>query len=841
MPADELLQRPSLLQNAAFWRQIEGAIRGALVAFVVYYVGYLSGQDFLPDANLAAIIGLKAAIPGVTGGALLYTALIEVLTGICLIMVPIGYGVAQIEDDHTWRIAFPFIVGSSAGLMMHTTLFPDAFKGICGIFAVLFVVFPRETCEAGDCDYWFGAKICVNFVFAFGVSVAVHLLPLPLPPKYSLELPLALPRVRRLQAKAQQQTDMLLNKLVELAQASNGAAREEVENLTLTVAETFKRIGGLLKFACAELHVIFRGVDSDALVAAIVRAKKEYALLESVVAVAVAAPTALLERCPDTMCALRALADALKHHDTNASEGRAVQTERAALLSAYGRERRTMIVNDTADLLMCADTLVASMVAYAEGCARGREAAAAAKPARGCGTAIASYVIFSTVAKNWKRPFKPFLTGPANEIRSWVNTIQTLKFSLGIGTAALWISVPRLADIAEGHGDWVAVNFALLTGAGLLEGSAGSWKKAQDRFFANCIALIFTVIILVLFDVTDDGALVGIAMPWIILMLTLRTPQHAYRFTCAAYTFGLAAWEIGPTRTEEDTNTFVTHRIALIAMGVVWWIGFELLFIVTLTPTYHSDRKGILLSLRKHSKLTAAILDTATTTLANPPRDADALSTAIASLMKLVAECKAASASAKDAIEHAPYEPDLASLNFPLPSSETSQIVTTTADVVDSLLVRVVDCVKVCQDADAALVAECFVGIVKTEFAALSALTRDRRAQTFIWLAAYSAFLDHRKQLSASYEEYHQQLVHQLAEIDQRSADQLTETDTKPLPEAGTNQEVDDTAKLASRLGVSTAAWAMISFCNCMHSNGMAARKVAVQWALWDTAGEKAQ
>ena len=69
--------------------------------------------------------------------------------------------------------------------------------------------------------------------------------------------------------------------------------------------------------------------------------------------------------------------------------------------------------------------------------------------------------------------------------------------------------MPTLIDAADGYGDWVAVNFSLLTGAGLTGGAGASFKKALDRIVGNSLALFFVLTVIDVGGVDSVNAIIG--------------------------------------------------------------------------------------------------------------------------------------------------------------------------------------------------------------------------------------------------------------------------------------------------------------------------------------------
>lgn len=187
---------------------------------------------------------------------------------------------------------------------------------------------------------------------------------------------------------------------------------------------------------------------------------------------------------------------------------------------------------------------------------------------------------------------------------------------LGLATAALWVVNPTLVAVAQGRGDWVGLNFLYCSGAGSLLGEGGGYKKALDRIIANSVAIIFVMVVVDLGGVNDVGTIIGIMMPWIFVVIMQRTPENAYRWTCMGfvlpqfeppcsltcaeiavghwkfcrYTFGLATFELssigGPV-----ISSYFSIRLTLIATGIFWWIGFEILFglLLQATGSYQSN------------------------------------------------------------------------------------------------------------------------------------------------------------------------------------------------------------------------------------------------------------
>ena len=117
-----------------------------LTALVIMSVNYLSGQTWLVDGNLANVVGQRAQISGWLGSGLPYVGLMETVLLALTVLMPIGYGTAQLDDD-SFRLAYPLLVFGVNFLFMHLNLFPNGGKTLSGLFVLLIPFVTHETCK----------------------------------------------------------------------------------------------------------------------------------------------------------------------------------------------------------------------------------------------------------------------------------------------------------------------------------------------------------------------------------------------------------------------------------------------------------------------------------------------------------------------------------------------------------------------------------------------------------------------------------------------------------------------------------------------------------------------
>ena len=158
-----------------------------------------------------------------------------------------------------------------------------------------------------------------------------------------------------------------------------------------------------------------------------------------------------------------------------------------------------------------------------------------------------------------------------------------------MASAALWISEPDLVARSGGRGVYVGINYAFVFSAGLgghcgaiASGIGAVYKKAHDRILANGVALISALVVLEVMGVERVSVLVGTNAVYVALVLLNRTPSQFYLWTCMAFTFSLAAFEMLPELVQSSAldapQIFVAWRIALIGLGIAWWMGWEAIF-----------------------------------------------------------------------------------------------------------------------------------------------------------------------------------------------------------------------------------------------------------------------
>jgi len=406
--------------------------------------------------------------------------------------------------------------------------------------------------------------------------------------------------------------------------------------------------------------------------------------------------------------------------------------------------------------------------------------------------------------------------GPANKLCSWQPALLSLKYGLGMATAALWVSVPALVAAAEGYGDWVAVNFSLLTAAGLTGGVGGSFKKALDRIVGNSLAIFFVLTVIDVGGVNSTNAIIGIMMPWVLTMLMLRTPDNSYRWTNAAYTYGLAAFEISPGAgwNSAGTEEYVIKRVTMIAVGFCWWIGWEVVFSLV-GITYPSGIGAAWRGILDGMAHTERFLATATQTLCAPPADAEARAKAAARLGAERGACEAAAGKAKAAWPNLPFEPDLAGTNYPQPKPRVASLLSNAA-YRSPLLVRIEASVSRCRGADAKLLGRLVAPVAK-QYAKCNSLYRRRHQSPFEWVAAYAEFGARRSQLAQAYAEQ------------QRALPAF-----KPY-DKGDKAAADAAAADAdSAIGVGSAVAALLEVCRLMELDGRSLAIVTGSWALWN-------
>lgn len=428
IPTLPLPAAPPWLNNAVFWRRVDGAIRSCLVALIIYSINYLSGQTFLPDGNLAAVAGMQACMGGHIGTALPMLLAVEGVLFGCLFCIPIGFGLAQLEWD-TYIIVFPFVMFGLVVLAFQTTLLTDNFKGIVVVAMYLIAMTGPESCAAGECDYWFGIKFTVNILLSLGTALAIHAMPLPLPPNYSFAPASAWLRVKALQRRASEQSASLTVALVEVMQhPEDGDANASLETLGIALHSSLELVAKLQMPSDLEHRILGKTPEGAALGVQLAQLKKDGRILAAAVDVIVGTVAAAepgsapfghfgswptSEQGSGAPEALRALAAAIGAHQTEASQLKELAMQAR---KQYDGARRTL-ADKGAGALMKVDAVVAPLLQLADTRLAVAEAAAP-KPASLC-ERLKGYLAFSCIARNIKKPFKPLLTGPASQLSSW--------------------------------------------------------------------------------------------------------------------------------------------------------------------------------------------------------------------------------------------------------------------------------------------------------------------------------------------------------------------------------------------------------------------------------------
>ena len=666
--------------------------------------------------------------------------------------------------------------------------------------------------QAGACDYWFGGKLFVNMLFALGVGLVLMAIPIPLPPYYSFRPScLAWLEAQALMKRAAEQESRLLKMLVDAAEECGDDACAALESLGLTLRMSLDQLAAVAQPAALELVSAARAPEAKALTARLGALKREEAILAAAVAVATdgaadSAPLAKLEGAAKT--AIHALVNALAEPTTDASTLHALASE--------GRDTydsaRCSISQGSAAELMRTDAIMTSMLQLAA--TRASSAPDASKPslAKGgrVGERLKGYLIFSTALRNLKRPFRPLWSGPVGQLSSWTETIHAFKYSIGMATASLWLVNPTLVNACEGHGDWVGLNFSYLTGAGMTGGLGGGFKKGYDRVIANSVALVFVMIVMDVGGVTSDGGIIGILIPWVLFTLMMRSsPENEYIWTCMGYTFPLGAFELYP-RTGTGTQSFVAVRLTMIAMGIIWWIGWELIF-SPLKLGYKSNTAAVWRSHLDHLAGTSKFLADAAQLLAKSrPEHESTREAAFKALASTRTACEAAAASGTSAMKLLPFEPDLFGTNVPAPTPAAIAAIPRLAKI-NQLLARLEAAAKVCRGDDAELLASMFLKPTAELHAACTSFFLSRRSSqgsAFKFIGAFKRFCRLEVQLRATYSS---------------SAGSL-------LGVSGDQ----DAARTDSRIAVSSAVWALIELCKQLVELSAMVAESTPRWALWN-------
>lgn len=794
-----------------------------LVVLVINYWTENGETQWLPAGNLCTCIVLLFAMPSVhfatPPASMPLVVMLQLGEGLVLAMlytIPISYGITLVSDN-AFQYVLPLTTFGCIMVVMGLTVFDEGLKFPIGQVIFLCLFSPRLFDEMGAPNLWYALKLLVNVLMSLAIMAGFLVIPLPLPPHYRWELPLAIPRVRRLQAQVRSQSELLLTKLVEAACTSSFASIAALHTLFASVDDTQVKLDSQLPFACLELIAALRAPDVASLKAAVASDKSESALLAR--AIAVLSTAADASSPPPLACADASMRVAMNNVATalNAPEGvtanqvHALATSLQATYTAGGRRRS--ILRDSAGgaaALMHADAFVATLVQLATARAaalKAAEAVASAKPATLL-QRLAAWRVFSKLATNLCRPFKPLWTGPIGQWRSWVNryNVQSLKFALCVATASMWVSDPTLNRVSNGQGSNVGVNLCIIYAPMGIYGSAGStYRKAADRVVGNSVACMFVLVVDQFWKVTDVKLLCGIGVVWAFLCLLCRPPPpSAYVWTNMAYTYFLAIFSVTPT-----DNNYLIFRIGTLFIAILWWLGFELLF-YPLGTGYPSNAVTVWTSVASYGIHMTRSLECAATALAAPAGDSRK-----EALDGIAAERIAASANlveAKGAMIDLPFEPDHVGLNTPAPKPVVAGLLEHRG-VADERLACLVAAVQTaCESGDehaVSMLAERFVQPVAAQFGKIHLLLAERLERPFDFLASHSELGVTHKQLLEAYDN-----------VSPALADAPGQETTRGCVDA--------------RLAVSSAVWALLELCSLGVKDGKIITLMASDWKLWD-------
>ncbi len=846
--ADEIPSAPPLLSNRVFWRRVELALRSSAAVAAVLAVNYLTDQTWLPAGNLAAAFAVVTCGGGSIGSAL-NLANIEAMLLACVLLVPVGYALTHVEDETSWRIALPLATFGLMFLLIQTRLIDGSVKGAVGAVSFLGIFTPRALCQADRCDAGWQLHLIANVALACGASALVHCVPLPLPPRYEFACASSVHLARKLRARARGQSALLIAKLVRAAEESSGPAFAELETLSDSLHATLAQLEPVAQAAMLELALIGRGPEANRLLARDAIARSEAKLIAQAVLIvthdASGGPLDDPESAPLAPKAahgarqgLRAVEEALRADGTTAAQLRALVT---SCYAAYtGAARRAIGEAGGASQLLRSDALIFTLMDLAGARVAALEAAASVPPTNVLAR-LRSYAVFLNVLKTWRRPWLPLCDGPAHLRHSWRYTLTSLKFAAGMASAALWISEPDLVARSGGRGVYVGINYAFVFSAGLggrcgaiASGIGAVYKKAHDRILANGVALISALIVLEVMGVEKVSVLVGTNAVYVVLVLLNRTPSQFYLWTCMAFTFSLAAFEMLPELVQSTAldapQIFVAWRIALIGLGIAWWMGWEAIFSL-LGGSFDSNQRmvwAVLLGLRyrtrdflANSVRLLAAAETAsgpTTELASRPPAADPAAAVSATLAAFEADV----ATAQREMANLPFELDLAGTNFPDVTPLVHPAVTrNTSQCV--LLACIARSLGACRGRDAAMLRAAFFE------PATAAFTAACEAARLVTLAHKSGSVPADPPRSSSPFRY---LDHFRRFVRLRAA--LWDAYCAALPQLLDHRPSDDSAADgASQVAVSMAVWALLGVCAEQEKKRECALRRISGWALW--------
>ncbi|CAJ1952947.1 unnamed protein product [Cylindrotheca closterium] len=147
---------------------------------------------------------------------------------------------------------------------------------------------------------------------------------------------------------------------------------------------------------------------------------------------------------------------------------------------------------------------------------------------------------------------------------------MALKTGLGMVFASFFVSMPYLKEMAAPYGTWPGITIASVN----LATTGSSFQKAADRLMATMIAGAFSLIVGDFFHNNDVFKIVTLVL-FTLVMIYLRTPEHAYMYTYSC--ISVAMMLFGSVKTGYNIEGYVPKRIEMIFIGVIIFAFTELL------------------------------------------------------------------------------------------------------------------------------------------------------------------------------------------------------------------------------------------------------------------------
>ncbi|KAL3942484.1 MAG: hypothetical protein SGBAC_003335 [Bacillariaceae sp.] len=145
-----------------------------------------------------------------------------------------------------------------------------------------------------------------------------------------------------------------------------------------------------------------------------------------------------------------------------------------------------------------------------------------------------------------------------------------LKTALGMVLASFFVSIPYLRDLTAAYGTLPAITIASVN----LSKTGSSFHKAADRLMATMIAGAFSLIVADFFH-SDEVFKIGALVIFTIIMIYLRSAEHAYMYTYSAISVGMMLF--ASVNTGDEIEGYVPQRIEMIFIGVIIFCVTELL------------------------------------------------------------------------------------------------------------------------------------------------------------------------------------------------------------------------------------------------------------------------